>query len=83
MSAGLKHSEAIKGIPVTTYNSAGGIGFGYLVNGSVWKTTGSAYAVDATQDVFPMVSYVEDNGEGYRKATRGLIDVARFLGEKI
>ena len=81
MSQGLKHSEAIKGEPVTTINSAGGIGFGYLVNGVVWKTTGSYYAVDATQDVFPMQSYKQDGGEGYRKATKGILDVISFLGE--
>ena len=80
---GLKHSEAIKGKPVTTVNNKGGLGFGYLVNGAVWKTTGSYYAVDATQDVFPMVRYIEDGGDAYRKVTRGLLDVAKFLGEKI
>ena len=83
MSQGLRHSDAIKGTPVTTINVQGGIGFGYLVNGRVWKTTGSNYAVDATQDVFPMVSYLEDNGEGYRKATQGLLDVSKFIGEKL
>jgi len=83
MSAGLKHSEAIKGIPVTTVNSAGGIGFGYLVDGRVWKTTGSVYAIDATQDVFPMMYYVEDNGERYRQATKGILDVAKFLKERL
>lgn len=83
MSMGLKHSDAIKGTPVTTVNNKGGLGFGYLVDGRVWKTTGAYYAVDATQDVFPMVRYIEDSGVAYGKAVKGLLDVKAFLGESI
>ena len=63
----LKSTEARKSEIVTTTNRSGGLGRGYLVNGTVWVTTGSVWAVKATEDVTPMVSYQRDGGSGYIK----------------
>ena len=64
MTKQIKHSEATAGEQVTTYGQ-GATGIGYLVDGVVYKTTGSYYAVDATT-MFPrMERYERDGGKGY------------------
>lgn len=68
----LPASQARKGEMVTTYSEHGGIGIGYLVDGTVYETTGSFYAIDATCSVQPMTRYERDNGNGYNNAVKRL-----------
>lgn len=66
------HTEVIKGEKVTTHLKYDGIGLGYLIDGEVYKTTGSYYAVNAKDDVIPMLSYDQDNGDGYLAKCRNI-----------
>ena len=68
----IEHTRAIQGEKVTTHLEHNGIGLGYLVAGEVYKTTGSYYAVNAKNDVFKMVSFDRDNGNGYFNKCRNL-----------
>ena len=61
----IKHSDVVKGEQVTTHGTHGSTGIGYLIDGVVYKTTGSYWAIDAKADVFPMQSFDRDNGRGY------------------
>ena len=70
---GILSSEARKGEMVTTHVKYGGIGLGYLVDGVVYKTTGSAYAIRADADVCPMVSFDRDGGAGYRAEVKRVV----------
>ena len=63
-------SEARKGEVVTTVDRLGGIGTGYLIDGQVWATTGSYWAVKAENDVFGLAEYHRDNGRGYLSKIR-------------
>ena len=54
-----------KGKQVTTINNLGGYGLGYLVDGVVYKATGSYMARKASEGPFPMQSYIEDGGQAY------------------
>ena len=65
MAKTIKHSDAKAGEQVTTYNNRGGVGLGYLVDGTVYRTTGSYWAIEAAKDVFPMIRYERDAGQGY------------------
>lgn len=58
---------------VTTINRLGGIGIGYLVEGQVWKTTGSYWAVKAEDDVFGMTQYHQDGGRMYRQQAEKIL----------
>lgn len=68
------HSELMAAQPqmVTTYGKMGSIGIGYLLAGQVWRTTGSALCILATDDIDPMVRYDIDGGAGYHQAVRQL-----------
>ncbi len=60
-----------KGQKVTTYHKNGSKGIGYkMVDGKVYQITGSYFAVDAEKAISPMVSFIEDKGEGYLRAFR-------------
>lgn len=54
------------GEKVTTRNSMGGLGLGYLMpDGEVYKSSGSFFAVNAKADVFPMVCFERDGCRKY------------------
>lgn len=72
MKAQLTHAEAKAGEKVTVILNGGGISMGYLVDGVVWKTTGSYWAVEAKKDAIPMRRFIRDGGKGYRKAVKKL-----------
>jgi len=67
----LPSTEARKGELVTIFTDSS-IGVGYLVDGEVWKPSGSYWAVKASEDIFPMTRFERDNGEGYLEAVRSL-----------
>lgn len=68
MAGQIPHSEALKGEIVTVKTKFGGTGIGYLVDGVVYVTTGSYWAIDARKNVRPMEHFERDGGAGYRKA---------------
>jgi len=68
--AKIPHTVAVLGEQVTTIGKFGNLGIGYLVDGVVYKTTGSFWAIDARKDLFPMVSYIQDGGQEYLEAAR-------------
>jgi len=65
-------TEARKGEKVTTHLDLNGTGMGYLVDGIVYVTTGSYWAMDATKDFLPMLSFDRDGGRGYLNKARTL-----------
>lgn len=65
-------SDARKGELVTTTVKYDGIGLGYLVDGEVFVSTGNGFAVHGSLDVFPVISYDRDGGEGYYAKARKL-----------
>lgn len=69
----IKDAEARAGEMVTTYALEGkAVGVGYLVNGSVFITTGSYWAIRSDLDVFPMERFERDGGAGYLAKVRGI-----------
>lgn len=86
MTQQIPHTEAIKGQVVTTICSRGGTGIGYLVDGEVYKTTGSYFAKNAKDGPFPMIGFVEDGGHLYRNKVSdilGLVMAMRRDGDLI
>ena len=70
----LTYSEARKGEVVTTVSRFSGYGIGYLIDGQVWITVGSYWAVKAEDDTFSgIVMYHRDNGEGYSARVKAML----------
>ena len=69
----LTSSEVRKGEVVTTIDRLRGHGIGYLIDGQVWITTGSYWAVKAEDDVFGLAKYYRDGGEAYRAKVKAVL----------
>jgi len=65
MSQNLTSQMARQGERVTIINRHGGVGIGFLVDGQVWVTTGSVYAVRAEDDVCGINEFIQDGGKHY------------------
>ena len=57
-----------EGRPVTTKGIYNSIGFGYLYAGHVFVSMGNGFYKDSVNDPFPVSHFLDDAGEGYRKA---------------
>lgn len=67
----IPHTTAKAGRMVTTISRLDGVGVGYVVDGSVYVTTGSFWATLAENDVFGLVGIIPDGGNFYMSAIRG------------
>ena len=54
------------GVSVSTINSGGGIGLGYLYDGKVYQSCGNGY-YKCDGLIYAIVDYKVDNGEYYKK----------------
>lgn len=61
------------GEKVTTISRQDGIGFGWLVNGVVWKSTGSYFAVRADTAPGGLKRYIRDGGAKYMEEARKIL----------
>ena len=56
----------LNGVLVSTINSSGGIGLGYLYDGKVHQSCGNGY-YKCDGLMYAIIEYKEDDGEYYRK----------------
>jgi hypothetical protein len=62
----VKSSIIQTGVLVSTINSGGGIGLGYLYNGKIWVSCGNGY-YKCENLMYAIIKHYIDNGAFYRK----------------
>jgi hypothetical protein len=58
---------------VTTQVCFGGLGLGYLLDGQVYITTGTAYTIKAKDGPMGLEGYLRDGGSAYRAKARAML----------